>query len=50
MTHSISVLAGEYMEIKWATTSTTAVLKAAPATAYYPASPSVQLIIAQPAL
>jgi len=50
MTHSISVLAGEYMEIKWATTSTTAVLKAAPATEYYPASPSVQLIIAQPAL
>ena len=50
MTHSISVAAGDYIEIEWATTDTTARLKAAPSTAYAPASPSVQLIIAQPAL
>jgi len=50
MTHSISVTANDYIEVKWATTSTTARLKAAASTSYAPASPSVQVIITQPAL
>lgn len=50
MTHNISIVANDYVEIMWATTDTTASLVAAPATAYAPASPSVQVIIAQPAL
>lgn len=47
---NVSVAAGDYVEVKWATTDTTASLKAAPATAYAPASPSSQVIITQPAL
>jgi len=50
MTHKLSVAADDYVEIMWATTDTSARLKAAPATAYAPASPSVQVIITQPAL
>lgn len=49
-TQTVSVEAGDYVEIMWATTDTTARLKAAPATAYAPASPSVQVIVTQPAL
>jgi len=50
MTHSVSVAVDDYVEVMWATTDTTARLKAAPATAYAPASPSAQVIVTQPAL
>lgn len=50
MTHSFNIDAGDYVEVMWATTDTTASLKAAPATAYAPASPSAQVLITQPAL
>lgn len=50
MTHSVSIEPNDYIELMWATTDTTASLKAAPATAYAPASPSVQVVVTQPAL
>lgn len=39
------VAAGDYLEVMWATSSTSGLLKAEPATAYSPASPSATLSV-----
>lgn len=39
------VSAGDYLEVMWATTSTSGYLQAAPATAYAPAAPSTSLSV-----
>jgi hypothetical protein len=50
VTHNISMDADDYMQIMWAGSDTTISLKAVPATAFAPASPSVHLHIDQGAL
>jgi hypothetical protein len=49
-TWSVSLLSGEYVQLMWATTNTTVSLTASPAIAFAPSSPSVSLVVTQPAL
>ena len=50
LTHNVSMTANSYIQVKFASTDTTVGLKAAPSTAYAPASNSIDVIIIQPAL